>query len=313
MHMVRYKQHVDARPPNADHEQRMRGVQHYIDSHLADSLSLEVLAEVAHLSSFHFHRVFAMWSGQTVAEYVAQRRIEVAAARLAAQPHMRVLPLALSVGFGSAEAFSRAFRRRFAMSPSQWRTHYQKLSKMDQVQRKLDQDAQWPIVHNQASKQKRNPLSVRVSAMASQPVAYLPYQGELGPKVNTFWSERVMPWIAELGLQNQARFGVSHDDPSVANPKQCRYDACVALPEGYVGPRGLLRGLIPQGIYASSHFVGDAQAITIAWMVMLRDWMPSTGWQLDARPCFEYYPSNGVSVDAAAPIDCDICLPVMPL
>jgi AraC-like DNA-binding protein len=84
-------------------------------------LDLGTLAAVAHFSPFHFHRLFSAWMGETLGDYLRRRKIEVAAMRLVAQPRVPVLHIALSVGFGSAEAFARAFRARFGFSPTSWR------------------------------------------------------------------------------------------------------------------------------------------------------------------------------------------------
>ena len=91
----------------------MHGVLEHIDRHLDESLELATLAEVAHFSSFHFHRLFSAWMGETLGDYLRRRRLEVAALRLVAQPRVPVMNVALSVGFGSAEAFARAFKTRF--------------------------------------------------------------------------------------------------------------------------------------------------------------------------------------------------------
>ena len=99
----------------------MHRVLAYIDEHLDEQLGLATLAEVAHFSSFHFHRLFSAWMGETFGDYLRRRRVEVAAMRLAAQPRTRILNIALSVGFGSAEAFTRAFKLRFGCSPTAWR------------------------------------------------------------------------------------------------------------------------------------------------------------------------------------------------
>src|SRR4029077_8321665 len=82
------------------------------------------LAEVAHFSPFHFHRLFAAWMGATLGDYLRRRRVELAAMRLLSQPRLAVLSAALSVGFGSGEAFARAFKARFGCSPSAWREQH---------------------------------------------------------------------------------------------------------------------------------------------------------------------------------------------
>jgi AraC family transcriptional regulator len=70
--------------------------------------------------------------GETLGDYLTRRRLERGAQRLRGQPGSTVLSIALSVGYGSAEAFSRAFKARFGFSPTQWR-------KLDQADSNLDQ------------------------------------------------------------------------------------------------------------------------------------------------------------------------------
>jgi len=95
---------------------RMHRVVEHIDRHLDEPLDLETLAGVANFSSFHFHRLFSAWMGETLGEYLRRRRLEIGAQRLATQPRIPVLRVALSVGFGSSEAFARAFKARFGKS-----------------------------------------------------------------------------------------------------------------------------------------------------------------------------------------------------
>src|SRR5712675_358085 len=111
-------------PPRsrAEYDGRMHRVLEHIDRRLDQPLDLRTLADVAHFSQFHFHRLFSAWMGETLGDYLRRRRAEIAAMRLAAQPRSTVLTIALSVGFGSGEAFTRAFRSRFGCSPTAWRT-----------------------------------------------------------------------------------------------------------------------------------------------------------------------------------------------
>ena len=88
----------------------MHAVIEYIDRNLDQELDLGALANVAHFSAFHFHRLFKALNGEALGDYVRRRRLEMAAMRLRSQPRVAVLQIALAVGFGSAEAFTRAFR-----------------------------------------------------------------------------------------------------------------------------------------------------------------------------------------------------------
>jgi AraC family transcriptional regulator len=90
-------------------------------THLDEDLSLAALATQSGLSAFHLHRVFAAVAGETPKQYTLRLRLGYAAVMLITTDDS-VLDVALSCGFQSHEAFSRAFRRRFGMTPSAYRT-----------------------------------------------------------------------------------------------------------------------------------------------------------------------------------------------
>jgi AraC family transcriptional regulator len=90
-------------------------------AHPDEDLSLASLAAKARLSAFHLHRVFSAASGETPKQYTLRLRLGRAAAMLLTGEDS-VLNVALSCGFQSHEAFSRAFRRRFRITPSAYRT-----------------------------------------------------------------------------------------------------------------------------------------------------------------------------------------------
>ncbi|WP_235971841.1 helix-turn-helix transcriptional regulator [Azohydromonas caseinilytica] len=96
----------------------MNQVIDHIDLHLAEPLVLAELFRVANFSPFHFHRLFVAWMGETVGEYLGRRRLEAGALLLAHERRRTVLAIALEVGFASSEAFARAFKQRFGMTPS---------------------------------------------------------------------------------------------------------------------------------------------------------------------------------------------------
>src|SRR5437764_11125423 len=107
-------------PSDATYRQRILAVQLYVQRHLDGDLSLDRLARVAHFSPFHFHRVFKAAVGEGVYEYVRRLRLEKAAFALKTTDRP-VVQVALDAGYGTHEAFTRAFRQTFGVSPSQYR------------------------------------------------------------------------------------------------------------------------------------------------------------------------------------------------
>src|SRR5919201_6167465 len=88
----------------------------YVESHLADSLTLDEIASVGGVSRFHMVRAFAEATGMSVMRYVRARRLTKAARELAAGAP-DILTLALDADYGSHEAFTRAFRDHFGVTP----------------------------------------------------------------------------------------------------------------------------------------------------------------------------------------------------
>jgi AraC family transcriptional regulator len=300
--------HQDSR---AEYAERMHRVLAHIDQHIDQPLDLPRLAQVAHFSAFHFHRLFAAWMGETLGDYLRRRRLEVAALRMVAQPRLPVLSVALSVGWGSGEAFARAFKTRFGCSPSQWRA----MSKNDQTLSNPGQTGLPAQTDDGLSSQSHLETPMQVQLIDREPVriAYRRHIGPYGAPIHAFWMNEVAPWMQTHGLHQQPRYGISHDDPSITDPAQCRYDAAVEVDDAFVPGAGAFVTTLPSGRYASTPFFGDSQAIGSAWQSLLRDWLAGSGLQLDARPCFEYYAPDARYEPETGRFGCDIVIPVIPL
>src|SRR6266700_1640478 len=88
----------------------------FIASHLADALTLDEIAGVGGISRFHMVRAFGAATGLSVMRYVRARRLSEAA-RALANGAPDILTLALDADYGSHEAFTRAFRDHFGVTP----------------------------------------------------------------------------------------------------------------------------------------------------------------------------------------------------
>jgi AraC family transcriptional regulator len=219
-----------------------------------------------------------------------------------------VLDVALGVGFNSTEAFARAFRTRFHCTPTAWRK-----SKHDQVARKSGQAPRFDRRKTGGPSKQETTMKVKIVDRPPVHVAYLRYTGPVGPAISRFWMEKVAPWMETNNLMGRERFGISLDDPSVTKSSACRYDACVESPESEALTGDPQRKVIPGGRYAALAFEGTSAEIPAAWDALLRDWLPASGMQLDARPFFEHYPVDGRYDPKTGAFSCNICVPVSPL
>ncbi len=299
----------------SEYHRRLHRVLGYIDEHLDEPIDLSRLARVANFSAFHFHRIFSAHVGETLGTYLTRRRLELAAVRLASQPRLSVLSAALAVGFGSPEAFARAFRRHFGSPPTRWRRSVEQRpgakSKMDQVVRRLDQERTAKKRYPSAMNKKKPPLlKVSIRTLPAAHIAYLRYQGPFGEPLGRFWAEDVYPWLASNDLLGAARYGISRDDPTVTDREKCRYDAGVEVAADFVPSRHAQVATLPGGRYACARFKGTSREIPQSWERILREWLPASGYQLDSRVCFEYYPVDGEFDEKTGAFTCDLCIPI---
>jgi AraC family transcriptional regulator len=93
----------------------------FIESHFLHDVTLDDLAQVCGRSRFQMSRLFSGATGKTVTAYVRGRRL-TEAARLLADGAPDILAVALQAGYGSHEAFTRAFRDQFGICPAELRT-----------------------------------------------------------------------------------------------------------------------------------------------------------------------------------------------
>src|SRR5258706_12844778 len=88
----------------------------YIESHFAAELTLEEIAGVSGASRYYLTRAFGAATGRSVMRHVRGRRL-TEAARSLANGAPDILTVALDAGYGSHEAFTRAFREQFGLTP----------------------------------------------------------------------------------------------------------------------------------------------------------------------------------------------------
>ena len=99
---------------------RIEDVQRYIREHLDEPLHRDVLAEVAGFSVPHLHRVFKASMGESVASYIRRVRMERAGRKLR-MGAVDITEVALAAGYETHAAFSKAFKRQYGLSPSDFR------------------------------------------------------------------------------------------------------------------------------------------------------------------------------------------------
>ncbi|MGM0885143.1 MAG: helix-turn-helix domain-containing protein [Bacillota bacterium] len=120
------RSHVATVLTQDEYAERMKNVERfapvfqYIEEHYKDELSVDLLAQMASLSRFHFSRLFKELSGRTVIEYITATRLDKADYLLRHSP-LTVSEVAAATGFNDIYYFSRTFKKHKRVAPSSLR------------------------------------------------------------------------------------------------------------------------------------------------------------------------------------------------
>ncbi len=99
---------------------------HHIDTHIYSMKHLEELAELTGYSYGYLSALFKRTTDRTLSGYYQEKRLD-AAALLVSDPRLTVTEVADMLNYASVYSFSKAFRKRFGVSPRAWREKRNKI------------------------------------------------------------------------------------------------------------------------------------------------------------------------------------------
>lgn len=194
-----------------DYTERIGRARAMLEARLDEDVPLEDLAQAAHFSPFHFHRLFRGLVGETVREHTRRLRLERAAHHLV-RHETDILRIALDAGYQSHEAFTRAFKSLFGVAPSVFREERREIIAGDNARKGAAE------------------MDVRIEKHAPARVAYVRHVGPYA-EVGQAW-KTLMKWgWSKMMFGKPETFGLSWDDPEVTAPERVRYDACMVVDE----------------------------------------------------------------------------------
>jgi AraC family transcriptional regulator len=284
----------------------------HIDRHLTEEMTLSELARVAGFSEFHFHRIFAAMTGETLFAFILRLRLERAATRLCVHPSQTITQLALECGFTSSAVFCRAFKKRFGCAPSKFRDRNQSQtqSSLDQLLRNSGKEKTGDGGYN-GSKNRRFAMKpvVTIEKMDRMRVAYIRYVGPYAGDSKLFEGlfGRLCAWAGPRGVDMSTTYIIYHDDPAITEEQKLRLDVCVPIGEGTEVSGEVCEAIIAGGTYAVGQFVLGTDEYGEAWAYMYSDWLPGSGYRPAEAASFERY-SGSCGEDGRMPVD--ICVPV---
>jgi AraC family transcriptional regulator len=257
--------------------ERFARVLDYIELHLGEDLSVERLGREANFSKFHFHRQFSAYVGVSVSRYVQILRLRRASRRLVFEPDAKIIDIAFEAGFETPESFSRAFKREYGQTPSQFRS--------------APAWKPWRETYQFPSSERRRKMDVTIIDFAETKVAVLEHRGP--PELLNDTARKFIVWRKEskLSPKDSCRtLGIAYDNPDTTEPQAFRFDICGEVTADVpVNPQGVVNKIIPGGRCAVARHLGSHDRIGECAYYLYREWLPRSGEELRDFPLFFHY------------------------
>lgn len=247
----------------------------YIESHFESEFSVDDVARVAGVSRFQLSRLFALTIGQSVMRYARGRRLTQAARALGGGAP-DILAVALAHGYGSHEAFTRAFREQFGATPESVRGRgaLDHLTLQEPIRMYAQKTTEL------APPRFENRDTILIAGLGAR------YRRGGDPAIPSQW-QRFMPHIGQVPAQvGDVTYGVgaNFDDEGAFD-----YIAGVEVSRFEDLPAELTSIRLPARRYAVFTHKGHVSSIPATMRAIWQDWVSKSGHKFADAPFFERY------------------------
>lgn len=247
----------------------------YIESHFSDAIDLGEIADVSGVSRYYLSRAFGAATGSSITRYVRGRRLSEAA-RALCNGAPDILAVALEAGYGSHEAFTRAFTDQFGVTPESVRAqgHVLNLALIDAIRR--DHAGMLALEEPRIE----NGRVLLIAGLTER------YRSETVQNIPSQW-QRFAQHIGHVpGQVGNVAYGVCANTDEDGNME---YVSGVEVSSFTDVPQELSRLRIPEKKYTVFTHRGHISGIGNTWNAIWNQWLPKSGRQADDAPDFERY------------------------
>ncbi|MEV8093408.1 AraC family transcriptional regulator [Kitasatospora sp. NPDC085879] len=283
--------------------ERLNQAMEYIERHLDQDIEVAELARIAATSEYHLRRMFSALAGMPLSEYVRRRRLTVAGAEVLARRDT-LLEIAVRYGYGSGEAFARAFRAVHGTGPGEARRTGAALSSQPRMAFRLTVEGSSSMRYRIVAK----PDFTVVGLKARVPLVHSGQNGAIVDFVRGI-DPRTLERLEKLSDQEPHGIVAVCDDLDPSRADGTELDYYQGVITSMAAPEGTTALAVPAGAWAVFTTSGPApQAIQDLWRDVFTEWFPSNPYRSRTGPeILRVRPSpDGTEADA------ELWLPVEP-
>jgi AraC family transcriptional regulator len=274
-----------------------------VEDRLSDDVDVASLATELGTTEYHLRRMFSSLAGMPLSEYIRRRRMSIAAADVLGDGNL--LGVAVRYGYGSTEAFGRAFRSVHGVSPGDVKRDGGPLRTQPQLRFRLTVEGNIT-------------MDTRIT---DRPAFRLVGHATRVPLIHEGINPHIQAHISSLPAEEHARLKelgdtepagllqVSADvDPDYTEGSELTYLHGVAITDTTEPPEDLDTIEVPAGTWAVFRTEGEYPvALQAAWAATATDWFPSNPWRLRPGPSIVSVLNRADDFSTAT---CELWLPV---
>lgn len=267
----------------------------FIENNLHEPITASDVADAVSYSYYHFHRYFQSVMGETIGSYIRGRRMNQAARELV-HSNKKILDIAVSLYFESAESFTRAFKSRYGLPPNEYRKNgVDVLISNHQPANLLDYNFN-----------KYFALAPEIITIPAKYVMGKSFNMSINDNISvSMWenfNEQLIKLNNDTQIQSRFRYGIfeANNDcvpDTFSAESQVHEFIGIEVWDGYEVSFNMQLKEINGGKYAKFIHTGKVDSLIYTYQYIWGVWFPKSGYKLANRVDFECYTERFLGAD----------------
>ena len=255
---------------------------YYIYTHIDVNIDINELSKTLGVSKFYMHKIFKKTFSINIYESIKSIRLQKAASLLLTNRFSTITEVANLCGYSSHSSFIKAFRKKFEVSPKEWRNGAYKIYSNAILEE-----------FNISTNSSIDFSSIRAT-IVNEPSMKSYYIRNKGYFLNVkeTW-QKLYTLILNYKIKNYKMVALLHDNPTITNLDECQYIACIVTEEAEEALTQRLPNFnISEGVYVKFDLQGKGADVLrfIHWVY--HNWLIGSEYETTTKPSYIVYHKN---------------------
>lgn len=300
------------------HAQRIQRVIDHIHDQSAAEIDSAAIAEIAQLSTYHWHRIYMAVTGESAVATLRRVRLEKVATALL-RDDRPIARIASDCGFDNLHAFTRLFSRTYGLPPGRFRASYASRLQKREIHDTAPSSTDGRLSEKTEAQDSRSSIPRGNAGVSNRPITLterdplrlvgLWHRGDYHEIGRVLQKVMAAAEIESWPRSETFTVGVYFDDPDVVPVECCRSFAGIPVHVDFQPPDEYDTQLVPGGLHASCLHNGPYALLPESYNWLYREWLRESVHDARDNPCYEIYLNTPNNTPPAA-LQTLICLPL---